>query len=170
MKIQNKLTFIIALAAIIFAVLACGNSDKKESTSTTTKSGSTDSRSSTENNPNASSGAGGDLSTPTRSHAAMYQAMKTGDISAYKKTLSKCLLDKSADYAKQQNISLDEYVKKSLELVPATSIKTPEVRSEKISGDTATLEEKDFRAGEGWNEVPYIKEDGGWKWNALCNF
>ncbi|MGI8788147.1 MAG: hypothetical protein ACR2HG_10340 [Pyrinomonadaceae bacterium] len=170
MKKQNVLTSIIALALIVFVALACGNSDKKESTSTaTTDSPSTDSRSSTTTESDSIVSRGGNLSTPTQSHAAMYQAMKNRDIAAYKKTLAKCYLDTVAGFAKRQNISTDEFIKKSLELVPAASIKTPEVRNEKINGDTATLEEKDFRQGEGWNVATYLKEDGDWKFSALCD-
>ena len=185
MKKQNTITSIIALALLVFAALACGNSGKKESTSTTgsrstttkdrsTDSGSTaesdatDADSTTGSDSTVSRGGSGDLSTPTKSHAAMYQAMKTGSIGAYKKTMSQCYLDKAAEFAKRQNISTDEFIKNSLDLVAGANVKTPEVRNEKISGDTATLEEKDFTDGSRWNVVTYVKEDGDWKNDALC--
>lgn len=157
MKKQNAITFIVALTLIILVALACGGGAGKESS----KSG---------DNPGSSSTGkdNADLSTPTGTHAAVFQAMKNRDINLFKRAQSKCLLEGLAEGAKNSNTTLDDFVRQSLNTVPAADVRTPEVRNEKISGNKATLEEKDFRGKGQWNEISFIKEDGEWKYNTLC--
>jgi hypothetical protein len=67
------------------------------------------------------------------------------------------------EQAKQSNKTVDEAFKEGMEeaskAVPATM---PEVRNEKIDGDTATIEVKDDKTGN-WETFHLVKEDGEWK-------
>ena len=44
----------------------------------------------------------------------------------------------------------------------AVTDKMPELRNEKITGDTATVEMKRDKSDK-WDTVPFVKEDGEWK-------
>ncbi|MDQ3132163.1 MAG: hypothetical protein M3Q99_15560 [Acidobacteriota bacterium] len=97
--------------------------------------------------------------SPTETMKALNEASKTKDIETTKKLVSKgtlALLEKSA---KEQNTTIDELLKKD-EGAPFQEL--PETRNEKITGDTATIEVKDT-ATNGWEILPFVKEDGIWK-------
>ena len=73
-------------------------------------------------------------------------------------------LDEIEAEAKKKNKTLDDFVKD--EMIPQMSRKIPaempEVRNEKIEGETATLE---FKEDADWRTARFVKEDGGWKIN-----
>jgi hypothetical protein len=70
-------------------------------------------------------------------------------------------LEQAENEAKAKGITFDDSLKVELKRIstrlPATM---PEIRDEKIEGDKATLE---FKDGENWEKVGFIKEDDGWK-------
>ena len=66
--------------------------------------------------------------------------------------------------AKQQKKMDDEFIEAFLEKLASKISKTPEIRNEKINGNTATLEEK---LASGWREVSCVKEDGAWKYDSF---
>lgn len=62
--------------------------------------------------------------------------------------------------AKQQKKEIDDVLKEFVEGDLPFENGVPEMRNEKIDGDTATIEVK----AEGkWDETPLVKEDGIWK-------
>jgi hypothetical protein len=99
---------------------------------------------------------GGQSSTPTRAFKSFFQAAKQKDAAAMKKTISKRMLAELEDEAKKENRPFDEYLF-SVDL----SDTMPEVRNEKIEGDTATLDIKG--RGDNWRATKFVREDGEWK-------
>ena len=98
----------------------------------------------------------GKKSTPTDAFKAFYDAAKKKDAAAMKKTISKNLLSKLEEMAKQRNKPLDEFLVDVK--LPDTM---PEVRNEKIEGDHATLEVQN--RADSWRTLDFVKEDGEWK-------
>lgn len=98
----------------------------------------------------------GKKSTPTDTFKAFYDAAKKKDAEAMKKTISKNLLSKLDEMAKQRNKPLDEILV-NVNLPDAM----PPVRNEKVEGDRATLEVQ--TRGESWKPLTFVKEDGEWK-------
>jgi hypothetical protein len=103
----------------------------------------------------------GGNSTPTATFQTFYNAVKNTDVNAIKSVMPKKNLDQAENEAKAKGIAFDDALKVELKRMstrlPATM---PEIRDEKIEGDKATLE---FKDGEDWEKVGFIKEDGGWK-------
>jgi len=98
----------------------------------------------------------GKKSTPTDTFKAFYDAAKRKDAEAMKKTISKNLLSKLDEMAKQRNKPLDEILVNVN--LPDTM---PAVRNEKVEGDHATLEVQN--RGDSWKPLSFVKEDGEWK-------
>jgi hypothetical protein len=99
---------------------------------------------------------GGQSSSPTRAFKSFFEAAKKNDAAAMKKTISKRMLAEMEDEAKKENKPFDEYLL-SVDLSDAV----PEVRNEKIEGDTGWLEIKG--RGDNWRATKFIREDGEWK-------
>ncbi len=97
--------------------------------------------------------------SPTETMKALNEASKTKDIQTIKKLVSKGTLALLEKAAKTQNTTVEELLKKDN---GAPFQELPETRSEKITGDTATIEIKDT-ATNGWEMIPFVKEDGIWK-------
>lgn len=106
----------------------------------------------------ASCAACGKKSTPTDTFKAFYDAGKKRDAAAMRKILSKNLLSKLEEIAKQDKRPLDEVL---------VNVQLPdklEVRNEKVEGDYATLEFK--TRGDVWKKARFVKEDGEWKFDS----
>ncbi len=98
--------------------------------------------------------------TPTEAFKTYIKATVNKDIESLKKSLSKSSLEFIETAAKEQNKTVDELLTGGA--VEKESKKIPEVRNEKIKGDTATVEYKDETMPE-FIEMPLVKEDGTWK-------
>lgn len=97
--------------------------------------------------------------SPTEVLKTLNEASKTKDVEAIKNSVSKGTLGLIEEAAKAQNTTADELLKKEN---GAPFKELPEMRNEKIEGDTATLELKNATTGE-WEAVPFVKEDGAWR-------
>lgn len=97
--------------------------------------------------------------SPTEVLKTLSEASKTKDITAIKNSVSKGTLNLIEESAKAQNTTVDELLKKEN---GAPFKELPEMRNEKIEGDTATIELKNTTS-EGWETVPFVIEDGIWK-------
>lgn len=97
-------------------------------------------------------------STPTDVYKTAFAARENKDVSGLKKVLSKKMLDFFTDIGKFEQKTLDEELK---QLTNAPQAATAEVRSEKISGDKATLEYLDEKGN--WKTMDFVKESDGWK-------
>jgi hypothetical protein len=118
---------------------------------------------------------------------AYYEACKSKDLAAYKKSLSKSTLESYELEGKAHNQSLDEVVRHYLDQNQAYIVETqsgmirvltvtkglvrrtntelpnslPTVRNKKTVGDMATVEVED-QPGK-WDTAFFYREDGGWK-------
>lgn len=99
---------------------------------------------------------GGQGSSPTGAFKSLCEAAKKKDAAAMKKTISKRMLLELEDEAKKEGKPFDEYLF-SVDL----SDTMPEVRNEKIEGDTGWLEIKG--RGDNWRTTRFVREDGVWK-------
>jgi hypothetical protein len=97
--------------------------------------------------------------TPTETLKALNEASKKKDPAAIKKLLSKGTLVLLDNAALSANTSSDELLKKD-DGAPFQDL--PEIRGEKIEGDTATVTVKNEVTSEDEN-IPFVKEDGEWK-------
>ena len=97
--------------------------------------------------------------SPTETMRALNEASKKKDVEAIKKLISKGTLELLEESAKNQNSTVDELLRKDS---GAPFQELPEMRNEKITGDTATVEIKNT-ADENWESMPFIKENGAWK-------
>lgn len=97
--------------------------------------------------------------SPAEVLKTLNEASKTKDVEAVKQSISKGTLGLIEESAKAQNLTVDEMLKKDN---GSPFKELPEMRNEKIEGDTATLELKNTTTND-WETVPFVKEDGNWK-------
>ncbi|MGC2236859.1 MAG: nuclear transport factor 2 family protein [Pyrinomonadaceae bacterium] len=97
--------------------------------------------------------------TPTETLKALNEASKKKDPAAIKKLLSKGTLVLLDNAALSANTTSDELLKKD-DGAPFQEL--PEIRGEKIEGDTAIVMVKNDVTSENEN-IPLVKEDGEWK-------
>jgi hypothetical protein len=97
--------------------------------------------------------------SPTDVMKTLNEASKAKDVAAIKNSVSRGTLNLIEESAKTQNTTVDELLKKE-NGAPFKDL--PEMRNEKIEGDTATIELKNTTS-DGWETVPFVKEDGIWK-------
>lgn len=106
----------------------------------------------------APSAAYGSLATPTEAYKTAYAARKNGDIETLKKVFSKDVLEFFEIMGKEEKKTLDDQLK---DLVKEPQASSDEVRNEKITGDTATLEYKKDETS--WKTMDFIKDGSEWK-------
>jgi hypothetical protein len=87
-------------------------------------------------------------------------ASQKGDIAAMKSLLSKSSLRYIEEKARPMKLTIDDVLKKETEVKLQNAVET---RSEKIEGDTATVEVKNPATGEFDIKYPFVREDGAWK-------
>lgn len=96
--------------------------------------------------------------TPTETLKSFIEASKKKDVETIKKTLSKNSLIMVERAANVQNTTVDQLFSREN---PALPNETPEIRNEKIEGETASVEVKDQTGG--YDTIPFVKEEGVWK-------
>jgi hypothetical protein len=96
--------------------------------------------------------------SPTETLKTFLEASRKKDVQTVKTTLSKTTLEMAEKSAREHNTTVDALLKKDDVQI---SDEIPEIRNEKIEGDTATVEIKD--AANGYETLPFVKEDGNWK-------
>jgi len=98
------------------------------------------------------------IASPTDTLKNFIEASKKKDVEAIRKTLSRGSLELAEKSAKMQNTTADELFKRDN---MAMLDEIPEIRNEKIEGETASVEVKDLTSG--YDTIPFVKEDGVWK-------
>jgi flagellar hook-associated protein FlgK len=89
------------------------------------------------------------------------EASRKKDVEGVKKTLSGSTIKMMEGLAKVQGKTLDQTIKES-DAGENEYKEVPEMRNEKIEGDTATLEVKNVKTGE-WDTLYFVKETDEWK-------
>ncbi|MCA1624892.1 MAG: DUF4878 domain-containing protein [Acidobacteria bacterium] len=97
--------------------------------------------------------------SPTETLKTFLEASKKKDVETVKKTFSKGTMNLIEETARTQNTTVDELLKKE-NGVPLKEL--PEMRNEKIEGETASVEVKNVVTGD-FDTIPLVKEDGNWK-------
>lgn len=101
-------------------------------------------------------------STPMNSIQAVCVAVKNKDVAAYKKMLSKGKLANMEILAKQSDMSVDDLLKKYLDVIICPD--ALDTGDEKINGATATVKLKNPTTGE-VEKYNFVEEDGVWKFD-----
>ena len=96
--------------------------------------------------------------SPSDVYKTAHIARQKKDIGTLKKIFSKDVIEFFTEMGKVDNKSLDDMLRK---MVEDPVMAEPEVRNEKIAGDTATVEYKDDDGS--WKKMDFVKEDGAWK-------
>lgn len=99
---------------------------------------------------------------PSATFKTFFEAQQKKDVAAMKQTLSKTSISMMEASAKQQNLTLDKMIQGQLENPSARIDKVPEMRNEKINGDSATIELRNEDANR-WDTMYFVKEEGAWK-------
>lgn len=97
--------------------------------------------------------------TPTQTLQALSEASKKKDIPAIKNLLTKGSWKLFEDSANTQKVSVEELLKRE---GGAPMEDLPEIRGEKIEGETAFVDVKNIITDEN-ERIPLVKEDGEWK-------
>lgn len=143
---------ILLLLALTFA--ACSSTETANTA--TVNQPANDAKTTNESQPSTETAGTGSPTDVWKSYA---DAKKKKDAAAIKKLFSSGTMKMFEDLANKQNISVDEML---IKFEDADKNKTPEIRNEKIEGDTATVEVKNDVTGE-YDVMPFVKEEGSWK-------
>ncbi|HEV8593752.1 MAG TPA: hypothetical protein VGQ55_16725 [Pyrinomonadaceae bacterium] len=112
------------------------------------------------NAPSASTEtSGGD--TPTETYKRLYAAVKAKDIETIKSLVSKKTHDLANMASQRNNVPIDKVYENGF-TATTFSPTLPEIRDERVSDDMGAVEvynSKDSR----WEDLPFVREDGGWK-------
>ena len=95
--------------------------------------------------------------SPTDTLKALNEASKAKDVAAIKSLLSSGTIALTEQLAQEEKKSADELLRDDPPFA-----KLPELRNEKITGDTATVEVKNDVSGD-YETFPFVKENGEWK-------
>lgn len=99
---------------------------------------------------------------PSAIFKAFFEAQQKKDVAGMKQMLSKTSIAMMEGSAKQQGVTLDKMIQSQLDNPSARIDKVPEMRNEKINGDSATVELRNEDANR-WDTMYFVKEDGAWK-------
>lgn len=95
--------------------------------------------------------------SPTEVYKTAHTARQKKDIATLKKIFAKDILEFFTEIGKVDKKSLDDML---LEMCKDAKPGEAEVRNEKITGETATLE---YNEDGKWKTMDFVKEDGAWK-------
>jgi len=104
---------------------------------------------------------GGGGSSPTEAYKNLYAAVKSKDINAIKKQMSKGSLQFAEMVAGQQNKKIEQVLENGF-LASTKSPALPPIRDERINGNMGAVEVWDSQNSR-WEDDPFILEDGVWK-------
>lgn len=98
------------------------------------------------------------LTTPTDAYKTAYMVRKNGDIEGLKMVMHKDILDFLTELGEIEGKSLDDMLK---ELATKPQAEKAEVRNEKITGNTATVEYLTEKGD--WQTMDFVKVGNEWK-------
>lgn len=103
--------------------------------------------------------AGCSVPTPTATFKTFYAAFRKTDVEVMKANVSRGSIALGEQMAQVNRQTLDQWIRSHS---GAEWEENPDIRNERIDGDTATLEVKATKAKD-WSTVMFVKEDGKWK-------
>ena len=157
-KHRNDLMKIYGITFIIsaFILTACSSPQTANVAVNLTNSANTTANTVAQNQPQTMQPS---ATSPMETIKVLNEAAKTKNTEAIKRVVSKGTLALMEKTAQEQKTTVDELLKKD-DGAPFEEL--PEMRNEKITGETATVEVKNNESGE-WTALPFVKEDGVWK-------
>jgi hypothetical protein len=99
-------------------------------------------------------------SSPTATFKGFIDAQKNKDVAGMKKRLSKKSLVMAENAALAESKTIDQVL--ANDYPAAQAQKVPEMRNEKLTGDSGTLEVH-YDGVKEWQTMYFVKEDGDWK-------
>jgi len=99
--------------------------------------------------------------TPTESFKMLFDAVKSKDTEKIKKMMSKGTLNFAEGYAQQTNQTVEKALENGF-TAPTLAASLPEIRDERVKDNFGAIEvynQKNKR----WEDLPFVKEDEGWK-------
>lgn len=113
-------------------------------------------------------GSGGDRSTgaqngdsPTNSYKQLYAAVKSKNLDAIKQQMSKNSLAFAEGVSQQQKTPIEKVFENGF-TATTFSDNLPEIRDERIDGSNGAIEVWNSKESR-WEDLPFVKEDTGWK-------
>ena len=152
MKTTNYLTLTIALFLLLVSMTACQTESK------TAAANQVAAKPAQPEAAKMETAKSGTLASPTEAYKTAYAARQKKDAKGLQQALSKKMLSFMAAMAKDEQKTLDDEVK---EMMAAPLAPTNEVRSEKITGDKATVEYQNDKGK--WTVMDFVKEGSDWK-------
>ncbi|MFN2502040.1 MAG: hypothetical protein ABR530_08515 [Pyrinomonadaceae bacterium] len=99
--------------------------------------------------------------TPTQAYMRLYAAVKSKDIAAIKKNLTKKTIDFGAMAADRNKTPAEKMYENGF--TATTFAETlPEIRDERVQENMGAVEVWNSRDSE-WEDLPFMREDGVWK-------
>jgi hypothetical protein len=99
--------------------------------------------------------------TPTEAYKGLYAAVKSKDTEAIKKWMSKSTLGFAESVSKQQNKPIEQVFENGFTGTTFAS-SLPEIRDERVKDNMGAIEVWNSKIQK-WEDLPFIKEEDGWK-------
>lgn len=114
---------------------------------------------------NANAGAAAEPSviaqTPTEAYKMIFNNVKAKQLATIKSLMSEKTIGLAQMQAQQQNKPLESVFENGLHAT-TFSPTMPDIRDERVKGNMGAIEVYNSQSSR-WEEVPFIKENGGWK-------
>jgi hypothetical protein len=103
----------------------------------------------------------GGADTPTAAYKRLFAAVKSKDVDAIKKEMSKKTIAFAESAAARQNTPMNKVYENGF-TATTFSETLPEIRDERVSGDMGAIEVYNSKESK-WEDLPFVMEDGSWK-------
>ena len=105
--------------------------------------------------------AGGGGTSPTDAYKKVFAAVTSKDVEAIKKLLTKKSLELGVVQSQRTKKPIEQVYENAF-TATTFSETLPSIRDERINGDMGSIEVWNSKESK-WEDLPFIKEDGGWK-------
>jgi hypothetical protein len=99
--------------------------------------------------------------SPTDTYKQLYAAVKSKNIDTIKQQLSKPTLDFATAVSQRQNSPVEKVLENGF-TATTFSENLPEIRDERIDGSNGAIEVWNSKESK-WEDLPFVKEETGWK-------
>jgi hypothetical protein len=106
-------------------------------------------------------GAAAGSDSPTESYKRLYSAVKSKNTDAIKQEMSKTTQEFAGSVAQRQNSPVEKVLENGF-TATTFSESLPEIRDERVDGNNGAVEVWNSKESK-WEDLPYVKEDTGWK-------
>ena len=99
--------------------------------------------------------------TPTEAFKMLFDAVKAKDTERIKQMMSKATLNFAEGYAQQTKQTVEKALENGF-TAPTLAASLPEIRDERVKDNFGAIEVYDQK-NKRWEDLPFVKEDEGWK-------